>query len=98
MGNTPGQSRDRGFRDVDTLRTANDIIGIISSREDASSKTGRVYTFCILKEFLRDGKVEKTSFFPAKLAPDVSRMIDMLSKRIGELVLEDDLKAAKASA
>ncbi len=84
----PNTSSPRaGFQDLDTLRTSNDVIGIISSRP-AGAGGKRIITFSVMKEFLRDGKVERTAFFPASFLPDVRKMHDLLEKRIAELEAE----------
>jgi hypothetical protein len=80
----PAQSSRSGsppaYIDLDKLRSADGIIGIISQRRS----TG-VLTFGVFKEFERDGLVEKSSFVPENMLESYLAMVQLVRERIAEL-------------
>ncbi len=70
----------QAYTDIDTLRSADGIIAIISQRR----ATG-VLTFGIFKEFDRDGQTERTAFVPENLAISYQEMVEKVIERIAEI-------------
>jgi heme exporter protein D len=77
----PANGGNRGpYVDLDTLKSADGIIGIISQRRS----TG-VLTFAVFKEFERDGILEKSSFVPENMGASYLAMVHLVLDRIAEL-------------
>ena len=68
------------FIELDVLRSASGVKGIISQRVASG-----VITFSITKEFSRNGVLEWTSFFSEVEIDDFEEMYELVKKRIAEL-------------
>lgn len=68
------------YIDLDTLRNADGIISIISQR-----RTNGVITFALFKEFERDRRTDRTSFFGEYLIKSYAEMVELTSQRIVEI-------------
>jgi hypothetical protein len=71
---------DGKFIELDVLRSASGVKGIISQRVASG-----VITFSITKEFSRNGVLEWTSFFSEVEMDDFDEMVELVKKRIAEL-------------
>lgn len=77
---TPASSPNDKFIELDVLRSANGTKGIISQR-----RSNGVITFSIVREFMRDGIAEWTSYFSEAQIDDFEEMLGMVKRRISEL-------------
>jgi hypothetical protein len=73
----PHPTRDRGFNDLDCLKNADGIIAIISQRRS----TG-VITIAVMKEFERDGIIERTQFISENLFESYQDMLQRAIDRV----------------
>ncbi len=74
------------YVDLEHLRNADDLMSIISMR-----RANGVITFAIFKEFLRDGRRERTTFVAESLSGSYRDLLDITIKRIGEIKDSPDL-------
>ncbi len=92
MGNNTGSATPNltGFHDLDKLRDSSGLVAIISQRH-----SNNVITFTILKEFERDGQVERTGFIPETLSGPYMDMVKLVMERIVELRKDPKIQAIK---
>lgn len=80
------------YVDIDRLENADKLFVVISWRRASGT-----ITFCLMKEFERDGRREKTSFIPHELADSYLALSHLAVKRVKEIteneVLLDKLLA-----
>ncbi len=81
-----------GYEDVDVLKDADGCVAIISRRVKNGS-----YSYAVMREFERDGQIERTSFMGCDAAPAAHRVIDLAVKRIAELEALDAKRAARSA-
>ena len=97
MAGIPQQTRvsdgkgDR-FRELDVLRSADGLVGVISQRIE----TG-VITFMIMREFplSNSGQMQKTSFIPEHMSDAFIQMAGMLKERIAKIRREGEAPPAR---
>ena len=78
------------FRDLDVLRNAEGMKAIISQR-----LSNGVITFSIVREFVRDGQTETTSFIPMHQIDAFADLVTLVKKRCKELEADPDLATRK---
>jgi len=74
-----------GWVDIEQLRNADGLMAIISQR--AGNGT---LTFCIYKEFERDGQTARTTFIAFHLAESFKRMVELVTERM-QVIIEKEL-------
>lgn len=85
----PHAAKDRGFNDIDVLRNTDGIIAIISQR-----RSNGAYTIAVMKEFERDGQIERTQFISEHLFDSYQDMVQRAIDRVHELRAADIAKGA----
>lgn len=74
------------YIDLDKLKNADGITGIISQRI-----SNRAITFALFKEFERDRRVERTSFIAASLRDSYLSMVGLVMTRIEDIARDGRL-------
>jgi hypothetical protein len=72
--------RNSPYQDVDRLRTADNMVAVISQR-----RKGGELTFCIFREFERDGRTEHTAFIGETMTPQYLELAQLAIERMSEL-------------
>ena len=86
-----GDGKGDRFRELDVLKSADGLVGIISQRIE----TG-VITFMIMREFpLASGEMQKTSFIPEHMSDAFIAMAGMLKDRIAKIRREGGAPPAR---
>jgi hypothetical protein len=80
-----GRAAPPQYIDLDKLKNADGVVAIISQR-----LTNGVITFALFKEFVRDGREERTSFIAESLRPAYESMVKLVFDRIDDI--RDDPK------
>lgn len=75
-----GRAAPPQYIDLDKLKNADGIVAIISQR-----LSNGVITFALFKEFVRDGREERTSFISESLRPAFQSMVGLVFERIDEV-------------
>lgn len=94
ISESPRVDKDGRFRELDKLRSADGMVGVISQRVE----TG-VITFMIVREFPQSGsgEMQKTSFIPEHMLHSYVQMAETIGKRIAQLRLENKVPPAVRS-
>ncbi len=74
------------FQDLDRLRNAYGMVGIISQRLSSG-----LLTFSIFREFERDGEIARTAFIPEDLAEVFLEFSGIVIARVREIRATKDL-------
>lgn len=73
----PGTS---GYVDVDTIRTADNIVAVISKRSYDGA-----FTFNVRRSYMDHGDEKHTSFFPEFMLESYQRVLVLVGERIKQL-------------
>lgn len=71
---------DLPYVDLDELRSADGVIGIISQH-----RANGILTFTILREFEQFGRHKRTGFFPENMVESYQAMVGLVLERLKEL-------------
>lgn len=68
---------DLPYKDLETLRSSDGVIGIISQH-----RANGILTFTILREFEAQGRRKRTSFFPETMIDSFQRMFTIVQEKL----------------